>query len=117
MICEWPNLQRGAACIHCGYVLKRDYPDSPMRPCTVGSEAQPAVWSGLNCPRLLDTTGEYVALKNCGCGAMTAVYECELYKLCAPVPRTKDAEILGRDDVRLCLNCEMNPANQSGNST
>lgn len=67
-----------------------------------------------DCPHLLGPIGENVKLKGCGCGAMTAVYECNLHQLCAPIPRTKNAEIVGDErGIRFCKDCPDNPANPS----
>jgi len=76
-----------------------------------GCEASGRVQSVLReCQHLGDPTDSSVTLKHCGCGATTMVFGCALHTLCAPIPQTKKAEIVGRDDVRLCLNCPDNPA-------
>lgn len=37
--CTFPSYQKGAACLSCGYKLKRDYPDGMHRNC--GAKPQP----------------------------------------------------------------------------
>jgi hypothetical protein len=84
----------------------------PKKRTKVIRKGKPA--SATTCPHLLDPTGENVRLKGCGCGAETAIYECDLHQLCAPIPRTKRAEIIGDDRViRFCKDCPDNPANPS----
>lgn len=61
------------------------------------------------CQHLLDPLDYDVAIKGCSCGAATRVYGCELYNLCAPIPKSKRTEIIDRPDVKLCLTCEHNP--------
>lgn len=64
----------------------------------------------LDCEHLREPTGESVKVKNCGCGAMTMLYECDLMGLCAPLAKSKRAAT-ERADVTLCRDCEHNPAN------
>lgn len=41
MNCRWLTLQKGQACIHrCGYVLKRDYDQQPVRVCPGPTQQQ-----------------------------------------------------------------------------
>lgn len=68
--------------------------------------------SALDCAHLGHATGESGRVLNCGCGAMTTLYQCELFKkICAPIPKTARAK-MERGDVLLCRDCEHNPANQ-----
>ena len=69
--------------------------------------------SAFDCDHIGDPTSDSAKLKGCGCGAFTTVFECELFQLCARIPITINAEIIERTDVKLCLHCEHNPANQS----
>jgi hypothetical protein len=42
MKCAWPTNQRGQTCIYgCGYALKRDYDERPVRVCPGGPQQQP----------------------------------------------------------------------------
>ena len=68
--------------------------------------------SVFDCQYLMDPTGESIKVANCGCGAMTLVYECELFGRCTPIPTTKRAAIK-QDGVKLCRDCEHNPATAS----
>jgi hypothetical protein len=57
MNCEWITNQRGQTCIHgCGYALKRDYDDRPVRVCP-GNPAVPNLKLGNAVESLLKSFG------------------------------------------------------------
>lgn len=105
MNCKWECLRIGCKCLHgCGYALRRNYDTAPVRTCKAAPPPTPA------CPHLLEATGESVPVKQCGCGAMTAVFECALYVKCAPIVRKAGAYIEVAE-ITLCRDCPDNPAN------
>lgn len=115
MLCKFKEICGRIVCEVCGgtaEVVAGLPAHKYFYPC--GDTPVPPTKPGINytCPHLRDPTDTSVALKGCGCGAMTMVYECELFGRCAPIPQAKRAE-LGEpsDNVILCKDCEHNPAN------
>lgn len=105
--CEWPCLSKGARCIRCGYDLKMDYQQAPVRACEKPAEP---------CPHFLGSTGESVLVFGCGCasdkknGAPISVCGCELHGRCVEFNRGTH---LSDETVKRCATCDDNPANRS----
>lgn len=107
------------ACTTCNDWQPREYVAPPNREETshgrLGTKAATQRPLSVDeCPHLGDYTDEAVEQLRCGCpGARrTAVFDCDLHELCAPLARVAT---LARDDVVACRFCDDNPARRPEN--
>jgi hypothetical protein len=112
MNCEWTPDGDRFRCVHCNETRRVKV----LRACIARKgERKPRPTphqSAMDCPFLLDPIDRSVKVSNCGCGAMTKLFECRLYGDCAPLARSKRAAI-AEPGVTMCRDCKLNPVNTS----
>lgn len=108
--CVWKTLCKGSSCTKCGYALKQNYTEPPIRECKEDRQL---------CPHFLGATKETVKVLGCGCpseskeGIDITVCECalETHPRCTLFER---GTITDASVVR-CSTCLDNPSNQRAN--